>query len=177
MRILSLSALDFTSKSARNRPRQIAKHGVASRRNASETGSLQIQFPDSARRRIFPVFAVSGKVREARKAGGPLRSSRPQAQPPFNSFLCPRKGYSRLFHAPNISLSCAMQFRIFIVDFGTIHDAIRINQSRREIESVRRIIVKSLKKIREWRMLKHFSNLREIIRMYHFIYVKKYIYM
>jgi len=71
-----------------------------------------------------------------------------------------------------------MQFRIFIVDFDTIHDAIRINQSRGEIESVRRIIVKSLKKIRdEWRMLKHFFNLREIIRTYHFIYVKKNIYM
>lgn len=91
VRILSLSALDFTSESARNRPRQIAKHGVASRRNASETGSSQIQFPDSARRRIFPVFAVSGKVREARKASGPLRSSRPQAQPPFNRVSCARE--------------------------------------------------------------------------------------
>lgn len=49
-----LSARYFTAESpARNRPRQIAKHGNASRRNTPETGSLQIQFPDSRRRRIF----------------------------------------------------------------------------------------------------------------------------
>lgn len=115
-------------------PRGIVRdksRNTTTRRNAFETGSSQIQFPDSARQRIFPVFAVSGKVREARKAGGPLRSSRPQARPPFNRASCAReKGTADCF--TRRTFRCALCIRIIIVDFGTIHDAIRIINQKGE---------------------------------------------